>query len=130
MGRLVSSLTMKTSTPSDSLSRRDFITRTGLGVAGAAAATIAPSTVMAAITPAPTPVKPLANYDISVLEKWYFDGGNSSPEQKRYKYTPEQTATVCEEIGLDLELTLRKDGHVTVEKGPDELPLYVAALAK
>lgn len=121
---------MKTPIPSASLSRRDFLTKTGLGVAGVAAAAMAPATVMGAITPSPTPVKPLAKYDISILEKWYFDGGNSSPEQKRYKYTPEQTATVCDEIGLDLELTLRKDGHVTVEKGPDELPLYVAALAK
>jgi sugar phosphate isomerase/epimerase len=122
---------MKTPTPSsDSLSRRDFLTWTGLGVAGAAAATLAPATVMGAITPSPKPVKPLANYDISILEKWFFDGGDGSPDQIRFKYTPEQTATVCDEIGLDIELTLRKVGHVTPEKAPDELPLYVAALAK
>ena len=70
------------------------------------------------------------NYDISILEKWFFDGGNGKPDQVRYKYTPEQTAEVVDEIGLDLELTLRKEGHISPERAPDELPAMVAALAK
>jgi sugar phosphate isomerase/epimerase len=119
---------MKTPNPSSgSLSRRDFLTRAAVG---AAAATLAPSTVMGAITPSPKPVKPMANFEISMLEKWHFDGGDGSPDQIRFKYTPEQTAQVCDEIGLDLELTVRKVGHIAPEKAPDELPAYAAALAK
>ncbi len=114
----------------DSLSRRDFIARTGLIAAAASVATLAPTSAKAALAPTVAPVKPLGAYEISFLEKWYFDGGDGSPDQMRFKYTPEQTAQVCDEIGLDLELTLRKAGHVTPEKAPDELPAYVAALAK
>ncbi|MEQ1841584.1 MAG: HAD-IIIC family phosphatase, partial [Verrucomicrobiales bacterium] len=74
-----------------------------------------------------TPAKSAApaHYDIGILEKWFFDGGNGGP----LKYTPEQMAITLDEIGLDLELTLRKDGHITPEKAPDELPAMVAALA-
>ena len=39
-------------------------------------------------------------------------------------------AQTLDEIGLDLELTLRKQGHITPEKAPDELPVMVAALAR
>ncbi len=111
---------------SSSLSRRDFLTRAGLL---AATAGLAPSTVQAAVTAsgtAPQAVKPAARYEIGILEKWFFDGGTGGP----LKYTPEQMAQTLDEIGLDLELTLRKEGHITPEKAPDELPVMAAALAK
>jgi len=56
---------------------------------------------------------------IGLLEKWFFE-----------KYTPDEMAQVCDEIGLDLELTVRRDGHIKPERVPDELPPMVAALAK
>ena len=130
---------MNTPNPSSaSLSRRDFLTRASVG---AAAAYLAPSAGLAAITPSPaaalvastaefTPTAGFGKFEVSVLEKWHFDGGDASPEQIRYKYTPEQTAQVVDEIGLDLELTVRKVGHITPEKAADELPAMVAALAK
>jgi sugar phosphate isomerase/epimerase len=129
MADQTSLLFMNTPNPtSDSLSRRDFIARAGLG---AAAAYLAPATAFAAAAPTTTPAAGgTAKYDISFLEKWHFDGGDASPEQIKYKYTPEQTAQVCDEIGLDIELTVRKVGHITPEKVPDELPVMVAALAK
>lgn len=99
------------------LSRRDFLARTGLAAAGAA---LAPSAAFSAAKPA------AKTYDIALLEKWFFDGGDGGP----LKYTPEQMAQTLAEIGLDLELTLRKNGHITPEKAPDELPPMAAALAK
>ena len=93
---------MKTPHPSSaSLSRRDFISRIGLAAAA-------------------------ATFDIAILGKWFFDGGNGGP----LKYTPEQMAQTLDEIGLDLELTARRQGHITPERIPDELPAMVAALAK
>jgi hypothetical protein len=107
---------MNTPSPSSSiLNRRDFLARAGLS---AAAACLVPSVLRAAAR------KP--TYDIGILEKWFFDGGDGGP----LKYTPEQMAQTLDEIGLDLELTLRKQGHITPEKAPDELPVMVAALAK
>ncbi len=121
-----------------SLSRRDFLTRASVG---AAAAYLAPSAALAATTPTPaasplastaafTPTPGFGKYEVSFLEKWHFDGGDASPEQIRYKYTPEQMAQVTDEIGLDLELTVRKVGHITPENAADELPVMAAALAK
>lgn len=78
-------------------------------------------------SPVPTtPPAPSGKYEIGLLEKWFFDGGGDA----RLKYTPEEMATTLDEIGLDLELTMRKDGHIAPEKAPDELPAMVAALAK
>ncbi len=65
-------------------------------------------------------------YDIGLLEKWFFDGGDGGP----LKYTPDQMAQTLDEIGLDLELTLRRNGHITPEAAPDELPVMVEALAQ
>jgi sugar phosphate isomerase/epimerase len=98
------------------------VRRAGLG---AVAACLAPSAAFAASrsTPASTG-KP--TYDIGILEKWFFDGGDGGP----LKYTPDQMAQTLDEMGLDLELTLRKNGHITPEKAPDELPPMAAALAK
>ena len=99
---------------SDLVSRRDFLTRAGLL---AAAAGLAPTALLGADAPASTAVKPSVSkqYDIGILEKWFFDGGNGGP----LKYTPDEMAQTLDEIGLDLELTLRKQGHITPEKAPD-----------
>lgn len=106
---------MKTSpTLSDPLSRRAFLTKASIA---ATAVCLAPGALRAA---------PAAKYEIGLLEKWFFDGGNGGP----LKYTSEQMAQTLDEIGLDLEVTLRKDGHITPEKAPDELPPMAAALAK
>ncbi len=112
--------------PPDSLSRRDFLTRAGLLTV--AAAGLSQTSTSAANAASATPAAPASSghYDIGILEKWFFDGGNGGP----LKYTPEQMAITLDEIGLDLELTLRKEGHITPEKAPDELPAMVAALAK
>ncbi len=99
---------------SEPINRRAFLARAGLA---ATAAVLAPGALHAA---------PARTYDIGILEKWFFDGGNGGP----LKYTPDQMAQTLDEIGLDLELTLRKEGHITPEKAPDELPAMVAALAK
>jgi hypothetical protein len=117
---------MNTPKPSSShVSRRDFITRASFT---AAATLLAPSALLgAATTPAPVTAPARTNhYDIGLLEKWFFDGGDGGP----LKYTPDEMAQTLDEIGLDLELTLRKNGHITPEKAPDELPLMAAALAK
>jgi sugar phosphate isomerase/epimerase len=106
------------------VSRRDFLACTGL----MAAAGLVPSAFAAdagSAAPASTPVG-ARKFEIGLLEKWFFDGGNGGP----LKYTPDEMAQTLEEIGLDLELTLRKNGHITPERAPDELPLMVAALAK
>lgn len=112
-------------TPDSTLNRRDFLARAGLLAAASALApagrlTAAPAGPVAATPPATGP------YAIGILEKWFFDGGNGGP----LKYTPEQMAQTLDEIGLDLELTLRKQGHITPEKAPDELPPMAAALAR
>jgi hypothetical protein len=114
--------------PSASLNRREFLARAGLT---AAATFIASSKLSAADAPSPAPAStvtsaPAANrYDIGILEKWFFDGNGGA-----LKYTPDEMAQTLDEIGLDLELTVRKDGHITPEKAPDELPIMAAALAK
>lgn len=116
---------MNTPNASSVLSRRDFLLRTGLLTA---AAGLAPSSLAAANSSAATPSVPAAAnaYQIGLLEKWFFDGGDGGP----LKYTPDEMAQTLDEIGLDLELTLRKNGHITPEKAPDELPAMSVALAK
>src|SRR6185369_13243076 len=109
----------------DALTRRGFIFRAGLT---AAATCLAPTAFFAAATSRETGATATgtARFDLAILEKWFFDGGSGGP----LKYTPEQMAQTLDEIGLDLELTLRKQGHITPEKAPDELPAMAAALAK
>lgn len=97
----------------------------------AAGTLLAPAYLAAAAAPSssgPAPGNPLPakTYNIGLLEKWFFDGGDGGP----LKYTPDQMAQTLDEIGLDLELTLRRNGHITPEKAPDELPAMVAALSK
>ena len=116
---------MHTPDPSKTVfSRRDFVARAGLL---AAASALVPRGARAAETaPAPAAPAPAKNFEIGILEKWFFDGGDGNAP----KYTPDEMAQTLDEIGLDLELTLRKQGHITPEKAPDELPVMVAALAK
>lgn len=93
----------------------------------AAAAGVVPTTLrptMVAAAPATVPAGAV-HHDIGILEKWFFDGAGGP-----LKYTPDEMAQTLDEIGLDLELTLRKSGHITPEKAPDELPAMVAALAR
>lgn len=115
---------------SSSLSRRDFLTRASLlGAAALAAPNLLPAAAAGPSTnpaPATAAAKGAGAYQIGILEKWFFDGGTGGP----LKYTPEEMAQTLDEIGLDLELTLRKEGHITPEKAPDELPVMAAALAK
>ena len=107
------------------LSRRDFLARAGTL---AAAASLSATASSGAETPVSVPAKPAVarHFEIGILEKWFFDGGNGGA----LKYTPDEMAQTLDEIGLDLELTLRKEGHITPERAPDELPAMVAALAK
>ena len=107
------------------LGRRAFLARAGLT---AAAACLSKVPAVAAAAPATAAVAPgtARKFEIGLLEKWFFDGGDGGA----LKYTPDQMAQTLDEIGLDLELTLRKQGHITPEKAPDELPVMAAALAK
>jgi sugar phosphate isomerase/epimerase len=116
---------MSCTNPSSLFSRRKFLERAGLT---AAAACLPAKNLLAAATPAAAtkPSGAAPRFEIGLLEKWFFDGGDGGP----LKYTPEQMAQTLDEIGLDLELTLRKQGHITPEKAPDELPAMAAALAK
>src|SRR5262245_37010085 len=102
------------------LSRRDFLARTGLlaAAAGAAPAAFAAQAASMSATAAVTATAQ-RKFEIGLLEKWFFDGGDGGP----LKYTPDEMAQTLDEIGLDLELTLRKNGHITPEKAPDELPV-------
>ncbi len=105
------------------LDRREFLVRAGLlAAAGGLASSLAaaPAAPLAATSQAP------GKYDIAVLEKWFFDGGDGGP----LKYTPAELAQTLDEIGADVELTVRKQGHITPERAPDELPAMVAALAQ
>lgn len=109
------------SQPVSPLTRRDFIARSMLvgaavqvGTSGLLAAT-APKTS----TEKATRTKPQGPFEIAAFEKHFFE-----------KYSPEETAQTCDEMGLHLELTLRPEGHVKPERAPDELPVIAAALAK
>lgn len=98
---------------SPALSRRDFLARTGLAVA---ATSLAPA-VLAASAPAISSTQP--KFDIGGFEKHFFE-----------KYTPDQLAQTYDEIGIDVELTVRPEGHVKPENAADELPRFAAALAQ
>lgn len=112
---------------SDALTRRNFLLRAGVATT---AACLAPPNLFGATAPVSSPAArggtQASRYNIGLLEKWFFDGGDGGA----LKYTPDQMAQTLDEIGLDLELTLRKNGHITPEKAPDELPVMAAALAK
>ncbi|MDO8539315.1 MAG: TIM barrel protein [Opitutaceae bacterium] len=118
---------MRTPSAAGSLTRRDFLVRAAAGSAALlASASLASAARGASGSAAKSAPAAKSAYDIGILEKWFFDGGDGGP----LKYTPEQMAQTLDEMGLDLELTLRKQGHITPEKAPDELPIMAAALAK
>lgn len=111
----------------DSFNRREFLKRAGLMAAVTGLASLPLKSQAAEEKTAPSAMPPgSGKYEIGILEKWFFDGGSDG----QFKYTPDEMAVTLDEIGLDLELTLRKEGHISVENAPDELPAMVAALAK
>ena len=108
------------------LPRREFVRMAALGAAASWLAPGARSAASNSTSASAIGSAGKATHDIGILEKWFFDGGDGGP----LKYTPDQMAQTLDEMGLDLELTLRKNGHITPEKAPDELPTMAAALAK
>lgn len=58
-------------------------------------------------------------FPICGLEKHFFE-----------KYSPAQTAQVYAEIGIDIELTLRPEGHIKPVNAAEELPAMAAAFAQ
>ena len=100
-------------------SRRDFIARTGLGLA---AAYMIPSALRAATDATPKTVvgsTPKRAFEIAAFEKHFFE-----------RYTPAELAQTCDEMDLHVELTVRPEGHIKPENAADELPVMVAALAQ
>lgn len=109
-------------------SRRQFLTQ---AAALAAALATTPAGLVAATAPAsgkksdakappaPRPSRPASAFPICGLEKHFFE-----------KYTPEQTAQAYADIGIDIELTVRPDGHIKPENAASELPAMAAAFAK
>lgn len=69
--------------------------------------------------PEARPSRPAQAFPICGLEKHFFE-----------KYTPEQTAQAYADIGIDIELTLRPEGHIKPENAASELPAMAAAFAK
>ena len=65
-------------------------------------------------------------FDLGILGKSFLDGGDGGP----LRYTPDQMAQTCAELGLDLELTVRANGHIKPENVPNELPAMVEAMAR
>lgn len=109
--------------PAQQLSRRDFVTRAGLGLA---AAYVLPSALSGANNPTAVPAPaasvaavPERRYEIAAFEKHFFE-----------KYSPAELAQTCDEMDLHVELTVRPEGHIKPVNAADELPLMVAALAE
>ena len=111
---------------SPALSRRGFVRQ----ALAASAAALAAGSPLAAAEPksggkksarpaAPPPRRPASAFPVCGLEKHFFE-----------KYTPEQTAQTYAEIGIDIELTVRPDGHVKPENAAAELPALAAAFAR
>jgi sugar phosphate isomerase/epimerase len=122
---------MMSSEPSSSaLSRRTFLQRvaatTAVVVGGgrmlsvpAAAAAAAPATPDATTKAPPRVSRSAVAFPFCGLEKHFFE-----------KYTPEQTAQTFAEIGMDIELTVRPDGHIKPANAAEELPAMAAAFAR
>lgn len=103
--------------PKNSLNRREFVARL---TAGAALSALMPSVLPAAPAPAsPRRKRSAADFPIAGLEKHFFE-----------KMTPEHTARSFADIGIDIELTVRPDGHIKPENAATELPVMAAAFAK
>lgn len=112
---------MKPTLPCSTLTRRTFLSQTSIAAAALAAATHRGSAAPASAAAAkPGPVaRRSAAFPICGLEKHFFE-----------KYSPEETAQTFAEIGIDIELTLRPDGHIKPENAASELPVMAEAFAK
>jgi hypothetical protein len=111
------------SAPHPGLSRRQFLHYTATATAAVGLATPsafgAESSAKKTKTEAPKVSRKAAAFPICGLEKHFFE-----------KYTPEETAQAYADIGIDIELTLRPDGHITPANAANELPAMAAAFAK
>ena len=101
------------------LSRRAFLAQAGLGLA---AVYTLPRAFGAAADSSAVSVPPAAagakrHFDIAGFEKHFFE-----------KYSPAQLAQTYGEIGLDVELTVRPEGHVKPANAAAELPVMMTAL--
>jgi hypothetical protein len=97
--------------PLPSLTRRDFIGQAALGLA---AAHTLPRANAAASTPTASP-----QFRIAAFEKHFFEA-----------YTAAELAQTCDEMDLDVELTVRPEGHIKPVNAADELPRMVETLAQ
>ncbi|MEO6005443.1 MAG: TIM barrel protein [Opitutus sp.] len=102
------------------LSRRDFLARASLGLAAAYAL---PRAFGAAADSNSSATASASNgakrhFDIAGFEKHFFE-----------KYSPAELAETFDEMNLDVELTVRPEGHVKPANAADELPVLMAALA-
>ena len=101
----------------DPLSRRDFLACAGLS---AAAACLKPGRLSAAPAPASAATAPAvaAQFDIGILEKWFFDGGDGGP----LKYSPDELAqTLDEEKAADEKLSSLAESELNAEAASEEL---------
>jgi L-ribulose-5-phosphate 3-epimerase len=108
---------MVSSQVAQKLSRREFVCRAGVGVAAVVMGSFVVSSG-AANSPA-APIGPKREFEIAAFEKHFFE-----------RYSPEELAQTCDEMDLNVELTLRPEGHIAPAQAADQLPVMVAALAK
>ena len=102
------------------LSRRDFLARASVGFVAACALprVFAANADAAAAGPAAVAKGKTKTFEIAGFEKHFFE-----------KYSPTELAQTYDEIGLDVELTVRPEGHVKPVNAADELPVMMTALA-
>jgi sugar phosphate isomerase/epimerase len=101
-------------------SRREFVTRAGVGIA--AALSFRPDVLAAEKSATHTSVagKPAdRRFEIAGFEKHFYEA-----------YSPEELAQTCDEMDLHVELTLRPEGHIKPANAADELPRMAAALER
>lgn len=116
---------MATSHPESisSVSRRQFIAKSGLAlVAGGLLSQLGAAEVDKPAPSASAAVKGKPNrgpFEIAAFEKHFFE-----------KYSPAELAQTYDEMDLDVELTLRPEGHIRPEHASQELPVMMAALAE
>jgi hypothetical protein len=107
------------SSPSQ-FSRRAFIAKSGMGLAGVLAL---PKRTTAAEQPSarssPAGSATARAFEIAAFEKHFYE-----------KYSPDQLAQTCKEMDLHVELTVRPEGHIKPANAASELPAMVAALAQ
>jgi hypothetical protein len=103
-----------------SLSRRDFLAKAAIGIAALGAANSGLAAASQPVVPSSsTAAGGVRNFPIAAFEKHFFE-----------KYSPDELAQTCDEMDLDVELTVRPEGHVKPANAAEELPGLVAALAQ